>query len=254
MPVEGGAKAINLSRAARGVAKAATAGAQVVLLPEALNVGWTRGAAQTEADPIPYGAACEHLRELAQRHRVYVCSGLVERAGRRIFNSAVLYSPAGELLLHHRKINELAIAHDVYALGDRLAVAHTPLGTLGLMICADALAPGQAISRALGFMGAQVILSPCAWAMPADHDNAELPYGWRWLESYCPVARDHGLWIAGCSNVGWINDGPWQGRKCIGSSLVVNPAGEPVVRGPYGVGAEALLLVEVVPQAVSRPG
>jgi len=30
--------------------------------------------------------------------------------------------PDGNLLLHHRKLNELDIAHDLYALGDRLQV------------------------------------------------------------------------------------------------------------------------------------
>ena len=101
-------------------------------------------------------------------------------------------------------------------------------------------------------MGAQVILSPCAWAVPADHDNARVPYGWRWLECYCPVARDFQLWIAGCSNVGGINDGPWQGRQCIGNSLVVNPQGEPVLRGPYGMDAEALLFADVIPRVKRR--
>ena len=245
MRVEGGAKEANLARAAKFVADAASAGAQVVLLPETLNLGWTHASARTAQEEIPGGETCEWLRALAQRHGVYLCAGLVEIAGGVLFNAAVLFDPQGRLLLHHRKLNELDIAHDLYANGDRLGVAHTPLGTLGLMICADAFARDQVVSRTLGLMGAQLILSPCAWAVPADHDNARLPYGWRWLECYCPVARDYQLWIAGCSNVGWINDGPWLGRKCIGNSLVVNPRGEPVLHGPHGVDAEALLLIDV---------
>jgi hypothetical protein len=81
--------------------------------------------------------------------------------------------------------------------------------------------------------------------MPADHDNEREPYGQLWLDNYRPVARDFRLWIAGCSNVGWITDGPWQGRKCIGCSLVVGSDGEPVRRGPYGVEAETILIVDV---------
>ncbi len=39
--------------------------------------------------------------------------------------------PRGEIVLVHRKINELDIAHDLYSIGDRLGVAATELGTLG---------------------------------------------------------------------------------------------------------------------------
>jgi hypothetical protein len=60
------------------------------------------------------------------------------------------------------------------------------------------------------------------------------------------------MWIAGCSNVGWITDGPWRGRKCIGSSLVVGADGKPVLRGPYGVEAETMLMVTVTPARRAR--
>ncbi|MBI4622799.1 MAG: carbon-nitrogen hydrolase family protein, partial [Verrucomicrobia bacterium] len=245
MREHGGAKESNLSRAENFVAAARAAGADVVMQPETLNLGWTHRSAPALADELPGGEACARLQAAAQRHSVFLCAGLVERAGERLFNSAVLIGPEGAVLLHHRKLNELDIAHDLYAQGDRLAVAHTPRGTFGLMICADAFARGQVVSRTLGLMGADIILSPCAWAVPADHDNGREPYGRLWLDNYGPPARDFRMWIAGCSNVGWIDDGPWQGRKCIGCSLVIGPDGKPALRGPYGVEAETMLMVDV---------
>jgi predicted amidohydrolase len=83
----------------------------------------------------------------------------VERDGDRVYNSAILLDPKGQILLHHRKINELEIGHPFYALGDRLNVSRTPLGTFGLMICADGFAGGQVISRSLALMSADVIHS-----------------------------------------------------------------------------------------------
>ena len=126
-----------------------------------------------------------------------------------------------------------------------MQVAHTTLGTFGVMICADAFARDQMIGRMLGLMGADIILSPCAWAVPADHDNSREPYGQLWRDNYGPVARDFRIWIAGVSNVGWLDDGPWRGRKCIGCSLVVGPDGQEVSSGPYGVDAETILYAEV---------
>lgn len=251
MRVLGGEKEKNLSRAESMIAQAVENRAAVVLLPEALTLGWTHSSARTEADPVPGGESCARLRESARRHGVYVCAGLVERDGPHIFNAAVLIGPDGELLAHHRKLNELDLAHGLYALGDRLQVAITPFGRIGVMICADGFARGQVISRTLGYMGADVILSPSAWAVPADHDNAAAPYGQLWVDNYGPVARDFQLWVCGVSNVGWITDGPWKGRKCIGSSLLVDPTGRPAVWGPYGVDAEAVLYAEIQP--VPRP-
>ena len=87
--------------------------------------------------------------------------------------------------------------------------------------------------------------------MPAGHDNEKEPYGQLWLDNYCPVARDFKLWIAGVSNVGWLTDGPWKGRKCIGCSLLVGPDGRRVVMGPYGHDADTIVYSEVELQ--SRP-
>ncbi len=251
MRVEGGEKRANLSRAADRIRQAAKDGAHVVVLPEAMTLGWTHSSARTEADEIPQGESCRVLREAARQHQVHVCSGLIERVGSKIFNAAVLIDPRGNVILQHRKLNELEIGHDSYSLGDRLQVADTEFGRIGLMICADGFARGQVISRTLGYMGAQIILSPSAWAVPADHDNASEPYGKLWIDNYSPVACDFRMWIAGVSNVGWITDGPWNGRKCIGCSLVIGPAGEKVLHGPYGAEAETILYVDV--QLVPRP-
>lgn len=248
--VEPDAREGNLARALAAVDAAAAAGADVVLLPEALPLGWMAATSTGWDEPIPDGLACRALRGAAARHGVHVCSGLVERAGDRLFNAAVLVGPGGDVLLHHRKIHELAIARPLYDRGDRLGVADTPFGRMGLMICADAFSPGEAIARSLAEMGAGLILSPCAWAVPPTHDEAAEPYGELWRGCYGAVARAYGISIAGASCVGPITAGPWAGHACIGRSLVVGPDGEVVATGPYGEGAETTLLVEVV----SAPG
>jgi predicted amidohydrolase len=245
MLVEPGEKQANLARAESWITEAARGGADVVVLPEAMPLGWTHPSAKTHADEIPHGESCARLREAARTHQIFVCAGVVERTGDKLFNAAVLMDPSGNILLHHRKIHELKIAHDLYARGDRLSVTETRWGRIGIMICADGFAPGYSISRTLGMMGARVILSPCAWAVPSDHDNERDPYGQLWLDSYGPVAREFRVSIMGVSNVGPITAGPWEGRKCIGNSLIIGPDGCEVARGPYGDRAEALIMHEL---------
>jgi predicted amidohydrolase len=249
MRVTGGDPLGNVRRARDFIARAAADGANVVVLPEAMDCGWTHPGARELAAPIPGVGPFIGLAAAARKHRVYVCSGLTERRGDHVYNAAVLISPEGELLLHHRKLNELEIGHDLYDQGNHLGTTRTPLATFGLMICADGFAAGQVVSRTLALMGADVILSPSAWAVPADHDNAKTPYGQEWRDCYGPVAREHGLWVVGVSNVGPVTGGPWSGRRCIGCSLVVGPGGREVLQGPYGEDAERLLYVDVTPHA-----
>lgn len=241
MLVQPGRPGENLRRAAARIADAAAAGAQTVLLPEALDCGWTHPSALELAGAIPGGAAFEQLRAAAIRHGVMVCAGLTERCGDRLFNAAVLISPDGGLLLHHRKLHELDFARRLYSRGDRLGVADTPHGRIGLMICADAFADGLVIPRTLGHMGAQLILSPCAWAVPPEFDQASEPYGQLWRDSYGPPAREFGMTIAGCSNIGPVTAGEWSGWQCIGCSLVVGPDSNPLAQA--GFGGEEMLMV-----------
>lgn len=235
----------NLARAVQAIAAGAAAGTDIVLLPEALDCGWTHPSALEWAGPIPGGAACEGLRQAARDQQVFVCAGLIERGGGRLFNAAVLISPDGEILLHHRKLNELAFARSLYACGDRLGVAETPWGKVGLMICADGFIEGLVVSRTLGHMGARVILSPCAWAVPPERDLSAEPYGQLWRDSYGPVCREFGLTIAGCSNFGPVIEGEWRGWRCIGGSMVIGPDGTTLAEAPAGDAAEALLMVPV---------
>jgi predicted amidohydrolase len=250
MPVESGAPERNLRLADEQIAKAARMRADIVLLPEALDCGWTHPSARELAGAIPCGFAYESLRTAAVANGVMVCAGIIERSGDGLFNSAVLIAPNGELLLHHRKIHELDFARALYSRGDRLAVAETEYGRIGVMICADAFVDGLVISRSLGQMGAQLILSPCAWAVPPHYDNGRTPYGQLWRESYGPPAREFGMTIAGCSNIGSVTAGEWSGWRCIGCSLVTGPDGETLAAGRYG---EAELLIVELPGGAHGP-
>jgi predicted amidohydrolase len=246
MHVEGGDPDRNLRRAEEMIRGAAAQECDLIALPECLDLGWTHPSARDRAEPIP-GPRSDALCRAAIESEIHVVAGLTERSGERVFNSAILISPGGEILHLHRKINILEIAQDLYATGDRLGVAETELGTLGIDICADNFTGSLALGHSLARMGAHLILAPSAWAVEADHDNEKNPCRLMWRDSFSELARLYDITVVGVSNVGWIRGGPWDGRKCIGYSLVVGPGGEVLAEGTCGVEAEELITVRVSP-------
>ncbi|MBN2409871.1 MAG: carbon-nitrogen hydrolase family protein [Candidatus Aminicenantes bacterium] len=251
MLVEGGAVRENLDKAVAMISQAAEKGCRLVLLPECLDCGWTYPDSPRLADPIP-GPHTDILAKAAKANDIYVVAGLTERAGPDTYNSAVLISPENGILLKHRKINILTIAQDIYSIGDRLGVAHTPLGTIGINICADNFPDSLVLGHSLARMGAQIILSPSAWAVDADHDNKQNPYGGGWRRSFTELATLYDLTVISVSNVGWIHAGVWKGRKCIGCSMAVGAGGKSLADCPYGETAEHLGIakVELTPRKV----
>lgn len=235
----------NLGNALKLISQAAEAGADVIVLPEAMTLGWTHESAELLASEIPNGHECLILCNAARENNIFICTGIIERSDAGIYNSAVLIDADGVVVIHHRKINELDIATHLYKRGDRLSVAQTALGVIGVMICADALIDENIIAKTLVQMGAEVILSPNAWAVPSDHDNEKDPYGKLWIDSYGEIAKEHQVCIIGVSNVGPVSSGPWMNWRCIGNSIVMGRDGNPQMIGPFGENAESLMFVEV---------
>jgi predicted amidohydrolase len=242
MLVEGGAVEANLDRALAMIHEATRSGCHIIVLPECLDLGWMHPSARRCSEPIP-GSRTARFAQAAASAKIHVAAGFTERDGDRLYNAAVLIDSGGRILLKHRKINVLDIAQGLYEIGDRLQVAHTDLGVLGLDICADNFPNSLDIGRTIGRMGAHLLLSPSAWAVDADHDNRSDPYGGLWLDSYSQLAKQFQMPVAGVSNVGPITAGPWAGRRCIGCSMLIDSDGNQLVMGPAD--EEALIVAEV---------
>jgi formamidase len=111
------------------------------------------------AVPVP-GALTEELGGLAARHRVWLVPGTIfERAGDgRVHNTALAFSPEGELVARYRKVFPWQPYEDC-APGDRFVTFDIPdVGRVGLAICYDGNFPES--FRQLAWMGAEVILQP----------------------------------------------------------------------------------------------
>ncbi|MGV8879599.1 MAG: carbon-nitrogen hydrolase family protein [Sphingobacteriaceae bacterium] len=240
MSVQGNNTPANLATATRLLKQAAAGNARVAILPECMDIGWTHPGSLHNATAIPDGVVFQTLSRLAKELNMFICSGLTEKDKEKTYNSAVLIDNKGHLLLKHRKINELDIGKPYYALGDRINVIDTELGRLGIMICADAIVEDKSITTALARMGTDIILSPCAWAVPPGFDHQKTPYGDLWRDAYSPIAKKFSTYIIGVSNVGHITDGPWKGWDCIGASIAIDKNGVEMVQMPFGVAAEKI--------------
>ncbi|GAA4387391.1 carbon-nitrogen hydrolase family protein [Hymenobacter koreensis] len=219
--VEGGEPQRNLDRAARMIAEAAERQCDLVLLPETLDFAWTHPSALTEAQPIP-GIYSERLCQEAKRHNIYVCAGLTERAtDGRIYNAALLISPQGEILVKYHKINLLTVEQPFYSVGQTLNVVDTPLGKIGVNVCADNYIDGLSIGHTLARMGAEFILAPASWTVDYSLTEEDDPYREKWVKPFSILASLYNVVVVSTTSVGYIVGGPYEGKKSVGCSLAV---------------------------------
>jgi predicted amidohydrolase len=130
----------------------------IIVVGETINHAGAPGSLDEKAEPIP-GPATERFGEIARRHSAYIVVGLVERAGRDLFNTGVLLDRTGRIAGIYRKVKipfeELA---NGIAPGDALPAFDTDFGRVGILICHDTSFPEPA--RELSINGAELILVP----------------------------------------------------------------------------------------------
>ncbi|MGC8570002.1 MAG: carbon-nitrogen hydrolase family protein [Caldivirga sp.] len=239
----------NLSRAVEAIRRSASMGCSIVVLPETLDIGWLNPDAVELAKSIP-GQYSDILVDAAKSHGVYVVAGLTERDNGKVYDSAILASPRGELMWKYRKINLTPEEQEIYEVGDKVGVVDTEYGRIGVDICIDNAPSNLVLAHSMARMGAIMILSPSGWAVPPTYDLSKESYldgsyGKHWIVSYTTMARLYDMAIIGVSSVGEMSKGPWKGWRLIGSSLAVGPGGIILVKGKEGPNAEDLIRVNV---------
>ena len=122
------------------LAEEAAAGADLVVLPEMASTGYVFSSA-TEIEPMAEacdGPTFQALAPVARGSGAFVVCGFVERDGARLFNSALVIDPRGELAFSYRK-TMLFEADESWALpGDSgYRAFETRAGRFGVGICMD---------------------------------------------------------------------------------------------------------------------
>src|SRR5436309_10986841 len=101
-------KAANLEKAETLVAKAASTGADVVLLPEKWNAIGAVDDLHAAAEPLEGGESVEAMASWARGHGITLVGGSIteRREGReKLSNTCVVFGPDGEIAAVDRKIH-----------------------------------------------------------------------------------------------------------------------------------------------------
>jgi N-carbamoylputrescine amidase len=224
--------AINLNKAIAGIREAASAGADIVCLPELFRTHYLcqkEDAALFDlAEPIP-GPTTDSLGRVAQQAGVVVIASIFERRAAGVYhNTAAVLDSDGTLLGIYRKMHipDDPLYYEKYYftpgdLGFRSFA--TRKGKIGVLVCWDQWYPEGARLTALA--GANILFYPTAIGW---HPREKAEFGAAQHEAWELIQRSHGLangvYVAAVNRTG--HEGPADGGlEFWGSSFVSDPFG-----------------------------
>jgi len=218
----GVSKADNLEKAERLVARAAAAGADVVVLPEKWNAIGSADTLRANAEPLEGGESVEAMAGWARTHGITLVGGSITeiRAGRKkLSNTCPVFDPSGELVAVYRKIHmfDVEVGGHVYREseaeepGEETLVCEAEGWRVGLSVCYDLRFPE--LYRILALDGAELVTVPAAFTAYTGKDHWELLLRARAVENQCYVAA---------ANEWGTHEG---GKASYGRSTIVDPWG-----------------------------
>ncbi len=165
---------------------------------------------------------------LARELDVWLMAGSfsVQAGGGRLANRSYLFSPEGKIAAHYDKIHLFDIdlpngesyrESDVIAPGDKMVVAQTPWGGMGMSICYDVRF--AYLYRKMAQGGAAIMTVPSAFTVPTGKAHWEMLVRARAIET--------GSFVIAPAQTGEHENG----RRTWGHSLIVGPWGEVLADG-----------------------
>lgn len=248
-----------LAKAERYIREAASAGARLVVLPEAFLGGYPKGLdfGVTVGSRSPEGrdtfrryreAAVElagpelaRLAELAAGLSVHLVVGVIERAGGTLYCTAVFIDPRDGVVAHHRKLMPTAAERFLWGQGDgsTMPAVRTEFGVLGAAICWENYMP--LFRQTMYAKGVEI------WCAPTVDDRDQ------WQATMRHVALEGRCFVIGANQYLTRADlpedvHPIQGDApetvlINGGSVIVSPLGD-ILAGPLRDG-EGVLLAEL---------
>lgn len=231
--------------------KARSAGAELVLFPEAFIGGYPKGSQFgislgrrtsegrdefrryfESAIEIP-GPEIEFMANVARDNSLYLVCGVVERSGGTLYCTAVFFDSTGAYLGKHRKVMPTALERAVWGCGDgsTLPVLQTPYGKIGAVICWENYMP--LLRTAMYAKGIEIYCAPTV----DDRDT--------WIATMRHIACEGRCFVlSACQYLLDSEQASSSATPLIrGGSCIVSPFGE-LLAGPI-YGCEQILTVEL---------
>jgi hypothetical protein len=129
-----------LVRARRLVVQAAGAGAQLVVLPELFNTGYSYSNENYRcAEPVS-GQTAAWIRDVAARLNIYLAGSLMLLDGNDVYNALLLFAPDGSYWRYDKNF-PWGWERAYFRKGQSIQVAQTGLGDIGMLLCWDSAHP-----------------------------------------------------------------------------------------------------------------
>jgi predicted amidohydrolase len=204
---------------------AAEAGAGLIVLPELATTGYvfeSRDEAFAHAEAVPDGRTVQAFAGLAAEHNVYIVGCVVEQAGAKLFDTAILVGPDG-YIGRYRKTHLWNTEKLWFTPGDEgFSVFDTRIGRIGLLVCWDIWFPETA--RIVTQLGADIICIPTGWVWtpPPLYDASGVC-----MAAHLTITAAHAnnVFIATADRIGVE-----RGAGFMGNSLIAGTSGWPIDR------------------------
>lgn len=210
----------NLRNAERVIAEAVKAKADMVVLPEMFICPYNKKAILSAAQPEG-GEAWQSMAEAARKNHVYLTAGSIpESEDGHIYSTCWIFDREGNQIGKYRKMHMFDIdveggqyynESSVITAGDKICVAETEFGPIGIAICYDVRFPEQ--FRLMQQRGVKVVV------LPASFNRTTGPAHWELLMR--ARALDQEMYVLGCAAAGDLA-GSYNGW---GHSIAVDPWG-----------------------------
>ncbi len=219
---------VNSGRVRDALAEAADGGADLAVFPEATQIRFGSDL-RAAAEPLD-GPFCTGLAGAAKETGVALVAGVFEPApDGRVYNTAVAYDGAGELVASYRKLHLFDAfgqrESDLVAPGSAPVICTLAGMRAGLEICYD-VRFGE-LSRALAAGGAALLVLPAAWAAGLFKEE-------HWVTLVRARAIENTVWVAAVGQVPDPDEPFTRAATGVGRSMLVDPLG--VVRADLGPG------------------
>jgi nitrilase len=219
----------NLASAEKLIAEAATDhGAEFAQLPEFFPIiGNDDTDKLTIQEPYGGGPLQDFLSNQAKSHGIWLMGGTVPLESgnpERVYNACLLFNPEGECVARYDKIHLFDVVLDEseggesYAEsrtmmpGDKLTVAGTPFGVIGMSVCYDLRFPE--LYRLMLAQNINIITVPSAFTETTGRRHWEPLLRARAIENLC--------YVVAAAQGGWNTPS----RATWGHSMIIDPWGD----------------------------